>query len=223
MPERNLLAVLWDMDGTLIDTEPVWIRAKQELIRQHGGTWHDSIGEQLIGASMDAATSALRQAGVQLEEEQIASFLIAAVIAELEAGAPWRPGALRLVSELARANVAQAIVTTSPRAMADIVIRELPENLISVVVAFEDVEFTKPHPQPYLLAAELLGVHPAECVAIEDSPTGLAAAISAGTTAVGVPNQVPLNDPGAWFRYESLTEVEVSELRRLVIGDRFDR
>jgi HAD superfamily hydrolase (TIGR01509 family) len=209
------VAVLWDMDGTLIDSEPEWISAQERLVAEHSGVWTFADGLALVGTDMAVTAVALQTAGVLLPAAEIIERLTAEVTAALGRSVDWRPGARELVAELCASAVPQAIVTTSPRSMAEVVAAALPAGSIQVIVAGEDVRNGKPHPEPYLLAARRLGVAPSECVAIEDSPTGLSAAIAAGTTAIGVPHDTTLDHSGRWTRVDSLSGMSLPDLARI--------
>ncbi len=207
--------MLWDMDGTLIDSEPAWIRAQAAIVEEFGGTWTEADGLALVGTDMQATADALRDAGVPLSDTEIIDQLVDVVTRELGRSVDWRPGAVQLVTALRDAGIPQAIVTTSPRSMAAVVAAGLPDGAITLTVTGDDVSSSKPHPEPYLLAAQLLGVDVERCIAIEDSPTGLASAIAAGIVAVGVPNDAVLVDDGSWHRFESLVGIDVQELTRM--------
>jgi HAD superfamily hydrolase (TIGR01509 family) len=219
MRVRAIDAVLWDMDGTLIDSEPTWIRAQLDLVADHAGSWTYADGLSLVGADMELTARALQSAGVELTDHEIISRLTKEVTASLRRAVAWRPGAVELVSGLLAAGIPQAIVTTSPVSMTEVVAGALPKGAIRVIVAGEHVEHGKPHPEPYLTAARSLGVEPRRCLAIEDSPTGLAAAIAAGTMAIGVPHDAILQNVGRWTRLDSLAGVTVEDLVRLVAGE----
>jgi HAD superfamily hydrolase (TIGR01509 family) len=223
MAVHAIAAVLWDMDGTLIDSEPTWIQAQLELVAEHGGSWTYADGLSLVGADMEFTARALQGAGVGLTDRDIVSRLTREVTASLGRAVTWRPGAVELVTALLAAGIPQAIVTTSPLSMTEVVVGALPKGSISTIVAGEDVERGKPHPEPYLTAARNLGVEPRRCVAIEDSPTGLSAAIAAGTMAIGVPHDAILQNVGRWSRLDSLAGVTVEDLVRLVTSDRRPR
>lgn len=214
MTGRGLGEVLWDMDGTLIDSEPAWIRAQARIVEEFGGTWTEADGLALVGTDMQATADALRFAGVPLSHTEIIDQLVDVVTRELGRSVDWRPGAVELVTALRDAGVPQAIVTTSPRSMAAVVAAGLPDGAITLTVTGDDVARSKPDPEPYRLAAQLLGVGVERCIAIEDSPTGLASAIAAGIVAVGVPNEAVLTDDGTWHRFESLVGVDVAELTK---------
>ncbi|MGB7963175.1 MAG: HAD family phosphatase [Propionicimonas sp.] len=220
MIEFSVAAVLWDMDGTLIDSEPLWIEAQTRMVSEHGGSWSHQDGLRLVGSDMDVTAVALQAVGVRLSVVEITDRLTDEVTTALRSQVLWRPGAVELVSGLAEAGVKQAIVTTSSRSMAGLVAEALPAGAIHSIVAGEDVVRGKPDPEPYLLAAERLGVSPASCVAIEDSPTGLAAAIAAGTVAIGVPNDAPLVEAPTWTRLETLVGTTLRDLEAVMASTR---
>lgn len=219
MPVRNIAAVLWDMDGTLIDSEPTWIQAQLALVQEHHGTWTYADGLSLVGTDMVVTARALQKAGVPMSAGAIIGRLTQEVSASLRRHIAWRPGAVELVSGLLAEGIPQAIVTTSPIGMTEVVAEALPNGAISSIVAGDHVALGKPHPEPYLTAARQLGVDPRRCVAIEDSPTGLAAAIAAGTITIGVPHDAILQNPGRWIRFDSLADVTVHDLLRIAGTD----
>ncbi|WP_245861337.1 HAD family hydrolase [Compostimonas suwonensis] len=188
-------AVLWDMDGTLVDTEPYWMQAETELVGSFGGTWTHEDALQMVGLGLWVAAARLQAAGVALNADQIVDRMTGRVQELIaEQGVPWRPGARELVEALYAAGVPLALVTMSIERMARQIVDALPVPAFGVVVAGDLVTNAKPHPEPYLRAAELLGVDIAGCVAIEDSPTGLASATAAGAIAIGVPHMIALDD-----------------------------
>lgn len=213
---QTLAAVLWDMDGTLVDSEPKWMESQARLVAEFGGVWTRKDGLSLVGTDMVVTAEALQRAGVQLSAEEIILRLTEEVTQSLGRDVTWRPGAYELVGAIMEAGIPQAIVTTSPRFMTQVVADSLPKGAITVIVAGEDVRHCKPHPEPYLLAMVTLGVTPGYCVAIEDSPTGLAAAIAAGVVAMGVPHDAVLDHSGRWVRFDSLSGVTVPDLVGLV-------
>lgn len=219
MAVQAIAAVLWDMDGTLIDSEPTWIQAQLALVEEHHGTWTYTDGLSLVGTDMEVTARALQDAGVRLAAGDIIGRLTQEVTASLRSLVAWRPGAVELVRGIHAAGIPQAIVTTSPLSMTEVVAEALPDGAISSIVAGEHVHHGKPHPEPYLTAARRLGVDPQRCVAIEDSPTGLAAAIAAGTIAIGVPHDAILQNAGRWTRLDTLADVTVADLLRIAGND----
>jgi HAD superfamily hydrolase (TIGR01509 family) len=209
-------AVLWDMDGTLVDTEPYWIRAETELVDSFGGTWthEDALG--VIGAGLWTSAKALQDHGVALGADEIVETLTARVREQLTAfGVPWRPGARELLADIRAAGIPTALVTMSVRPMAEQIVAEIPFDAFDLLVTGDEVEHPKPHPDAYLTAASKLGVEPGEAIAIEDSVSGLTSAIAAGTIAVGVPHIVPLPPGEDRTIWPSLVGRSVADLAAL--------
>jgi HAD superfamily hydrolase (TIGR01509 family) len=192
-PGRLPAAVLWDMDGTLVDTEPEWIKAEYELAHEHGGTWSDEHALELVGNDLLETGRYMREhAGIALEPDEIVEQLLDRVVERVSRQVPWRPGARELLGELREAGVRCALVTMSYRRFVAPILAALPADVFEVVVTGDVVSQGKPHPEPYLTAAALLGVDPAHTVAIEDSNTGARSAEDAGCTVLVVQNHVPV-------------------------------
>ncbi|MDN4596118.1 HAD family hydrolase [Leifsonia virtsii] len=186
-------AVLWDMDGTLVDTEPYWMASEQELVGSFGGTWTHDDGLLLVGLGLWNSAEILRAHGVAMEADEIVQWLTDRVQRKLdEEGVPWRPGARELLEEVRGRGIPTALVTMSVRRMAEQIVAHIPFPAFDVIVSGDEVDAPKPAPEPYLKAAGLLGVDVRDAVAIEDSLVGLASAVEAGATAIGVPHIVPL-------------------------------
>jgi len=192
-------AVLWDMDGTLVDTEPYWIAAEHQLVEGAGGTWSEEYAHQLVGNDLRVSAEFIRQhSPVDWEVDRIVDELLGKVTARVRELVPWRPGARELLAELAREGVPSALVTMSWRVLADAVMDGLPAGTFPVVITGDEVEHGKPHPEPYLAAARALGVPPHRCVALEDSLTGVRSAVAAGVPTLAVPHVVSVPAvPGA--------------------------
>lgn len=212
----ELRAVLWDMDGTLVDTEPYWMAAEAPLVEEYGGTWTHEDALQLVGLSLDASARILQQAGVRLSVDEIIDTLSARVIATcVERGVPFRPGALEILGDLRAAGIRTGLVTMSMRHMALAIVDLIDFPAFDVVIAGDDAVRPKPYPDPYLQAAEALGVDIADTVAIEDSPNGLRAAIASGAVALGVPNILPLDGVGAAQLWPTLAGRTAGDLAAL--------
>lgn len=207
-------AVLWDMDGTLVDTEPYWIAAEHALVEAHGGTWSTADAHSLVGNDLLTSARILRdRGGVGLPPEQIVDWLLDAVVARTRELVPWRPGARELLGELHDAEVPTALVTMSYRRLAEPVLDALAPRTFTVSVTGDEVDNGKPHPEPYLAAAAALHVDPARCLAIEDSPTGVASALAAGCLVLGVPHVVPVPPRPRLALRPSLSGLGLAELR----------
>ena len=169
------------MDGTIVGTEPYWIAAEYALVEAHGGTWSDEHAHALVGNALLTSGAYIRtHGGVDLTPEAIVDALLDEVVRSARACMPWRPGARELLGELARAGIPAAMVTMSYRRLAETVVEAIAPEQFAVVVTGDEVRDGKPHPEAYLTAAARLGVDPECCVAIEDSPTGVASAEAAG-------------------------------------------
>lgn len=204
------------MDGTLIDSENFWLTSEQELAEAHGAIWLPSDGEALIGMSLfDSAQIIKQKLGSELDCNEIIEILTNSVLSKLEKAIDWRPGTLQLLAELRAANIKTALVTMSMRRMALVVANSRSEQLFDAVIGGDDVSKGKPDPEPYLLAAERLGVNIAHCIAFEDSETGLRSAESSGAIAVGIPNIVRIAEQKGRIIWPTLSGVTVAHLDRL--------
>lgn len=214
--KRLPAAVLWDMDGTLVDSEEYWLSSEQNLAQQFNGSWNAQDGLDLIGMSLYDSTKVMKaKMGIDLEPDEIINRLTDDVVAQLEVSIPWRPGAQKLLRELKKRGVKTALVTMSMKRMAESVANQIPFKAFDVIVAGDMVTHGKPHPEPYLLAAQLLGVKPEDCVAFEDSNTGLTSAEAAGTKAIGVTNIVPIPEKPGRIIWPTLEGVRLRDLRKL--------
>jgi HAD superfamily hydrolase (TIGR01509 family) len=209
-------AVLWDMDGTLIDSEPHWLKSERDLASTHGKEWTEEDGQSLIGMSLlDSSKIFAEKMESQMTPEEIISQLTSSVQNELSKEILWRPGAKELLRELRRKGIKTALVTMSLRSMALQVVDAMGFDAFDVVVAGDDVVHGKPHAEPYLKAARLLGVDPADCVAFEDSISGILSAEAAGTKAVGIPNILIIPQQPGRILWDTLEGKTIKDLRNL--------
>lgn len=206
------------MDGTIVDTEPLWIAAQRGLVEEFGlPQLLPSDENDLIGASMEEAAAVFQRLGVPLSPIEIIEHVVSGVIAQLNHELEWRPGAVELIAHLGEAGVPQALVTNSPHEMAVRIVSRLPRDTFETVVGADDVTRGKPHPQPYLLAAERLGVAAdARCVVMEDSVPGLRSGRAAGMTTIGIPHAAVLTPSDADVLIPTLHGVDVAKLCTLI-------
>lgn len=210
-------AVLWDMDGTLVDTEPYWIATEYAMAEKYGGTWSHEHAMNLVGNALLASGDYIRvHMGIDRTPQQIVDELLDGVVARVEVEVPWRPGARELLADLVRSGVPCALVTMSWQRFVDPILAQLPEGAFASVVTGDRVELGKPHPEPYLTAAAELGHAPGDCVAIEDSNTGATSAVAAGCTVLCVPHHVPILEGERRVFVDTLSGLDAAGLARLV-------
>ena len=184
-------AILFDHDGTLVDTEPVWAAAKVALAAEFGDTWTEQDTLDCLGLSMKFTLDRLRERGVDLPDEQINERLVAKVREALaHQQVEFLPGIERFLTQVRDAQIPAAIVTNATTSIAQRTADAAPEGTFSVIIGNDETTHPKPDPQPYLLAAQRLGVEPNRCVAVEDSPSGVRSATAAGMKVIVVPGEL---------------------------------
>jgi HAD superfamily hydrolase (TIGR01509 family) len=205
------VAVLFDMDGLLVDTEPLWLEAETAVMARLGAGWTTADQAQLLGGSLDRTVRyLLAKARRPALPGMVAEWLMTGVTERVRAhGVPVRPGARELLAEVAAAGLPHALVTGSERGFMDAVLARTGMRFDTLVCA-DDVSVTKPDPEPYLLAAKLLGADPARCYALEDSPNGVASAQAAGCQVIAVPSLVPIEPAPGLLVARSLAELRAT-------------
>ena len=216
-------AVLFDMDGLLVDSEPVWTIAEVELSARLGAVFTPALKAAIVGTRLEVAVpTILRAYGAPAGPEDVArtsAWLLARMVELFAAEAlPLLPGAAELVTALRRAGVPVALVSSSYRVLVDAVLAH-GGLTFDLTLAGDEVTHGKPHPEPYLTAARRLGVDPRDCVVLEDSPAGVTAGHAAGCAVVAVPSVAGvLVAPAArQLVAGSLAEVDLAALSRLLL------
>jgi HAD superfamily hydrolase (TIGR01509 family) len=209
-------AVLFDMDGTLVDSEKVWDVALNELAVREAGR-HLSAGARraMIGSSMPVSMRIMRD-DLGLDREPDADWLIERVFELFAQGLVWRPGAVELLRAVREQGLPTALVTSTGRKLVEVALETLGRENFDVIVCGDEVAVPKPDPTPYRLAAELLEVPVERCVAIEDSPTGVASAVASGAAVLAVPSELELPPTDGVHLRESLVGVDPAFLGQLV-------
>jgi HAD superfamily hydrolase (TIGR01509 family) len=211
-----LEAVLFDMDGLLVDTEPLWFETEAEVMARLGATWTKADQERLLGGSMAHTVGyLLSKATRPAPPAEVARWMMDGMLRRAAAGRVIiRPGARELLAEVAAAGLPHALVTGSQREFADAVVASAGLTF-TVTVTGDDVTRPKPDPEPYLLAAKLLDAAPERCVALEDSPSGVTSATAAGCLVVAVPSLVPIPPAPGRLVVPSLSDISLTALRAL--------
>ncbi|HEX5540976.1 MAG TPA: HAD family phosphatase [Micromonospora sp.] len=214
--------MLFDMDGTLVDSEKLWDIAINELAARYGGSVSLAARQAMVGTSMADSMALLHADLDQPWRDPIAgtAWLESRVAELFVTGLQWRPGALTLLKAVRAAGIPTALVTSSARMLVEVALETLGRDSFDVVVCGDEVEAPKPDPTPYLMAARALAVPIERCVAIEDSPTGVTSALAAGAAVLAVPSEVPIDAALGIYLLESLVEADLKLLCGLLAAGR---
>ncbi|MFZ2511607.1 MAG: HAD family phosphatase [Gordonia sp. (in: high G+C Gram-positive bacteria)] len=228
MSDRVLpAAVLWDMDGTILDTEPIWDLAMDELAERNGVEMTPELRTSTLGNNaVDALTKIydaahLPESGRDYDADE--AWMVALVVGLFARELPWRPGAVAVLDTIAAAQIPMLLVTNTQREIADVAIKTIGADRFVATVCGDEVALGKPAPDIYRRAAQLAGADPHDCLAIEDSPTGAAAAHAAGVPHLVVPSQVPVSPATKRVFRESLDGLTLDELGALFAAARTGR
>ncbi|GAA3886547.1 HAD family phosphatase [Saccharothrix violaceirubra] len=216
-------AVLWDMDGTLLDSEKLWDIPLAEFVATLGAELSAATREAMVGSNMATTMRMLyAEAGLDPTPAEIAEgsdWIRRRTEEVFREGLPWRPGAREALRDVRASGVPMALVTSTERALTEVALDTLGRDLFDVTVCGDEVDgLNKPLPEPYLKAARHLGVEPARCVAVEDSPTGATAAVAAGCVVLVVPCDVPVPSGERRVFRDSLVGVDLTTLARVLHG-----
>lgn len=212
-------AVLFDMDGTLIDSEPVWFETEVAILAEHGYELGREHWIRVLGQPNDVAVAYLLEvSGIALTREELNEAIESAMTRRLGRGIALIPGAKELLAELEASGIPAALVSASSRRVVDACLGSIGADHFEFTVSGDDVVHGKPHPEPYLTAARLLGADPARCAVIEDSPTGAASGAAAGCRVVAIPHAAPIVPHPLITVARALKDVDLEVLRSL-----FDR
>jgi HAD superfamily hydrolase (TIGR01509 family) len=207
------------MDGLLVSTEETWYDVETQLMGELGSTWGPEHQAALVGGPLaHSAQYMLDLTGrSDIDRAWVETALLAGMVTRLRGGpVSWMPGARELLAEVTDAGIPAGLVSSSYRTVMDAVLEAVGPNWFSITISADDVPRTKPYADPYLAAAAALGLDPACCVALEDSPTGAAAARAAGCVTVAVPSVVPVNPTAVDAVVASLADIDLAWLRDLV-------
>ncbi|OZC46197.1 HAD family hydrolase [Rhodococcus sp. RS1C4] len=213
----SLQGVLWDMDGTLLDSEKIWDVAVAELSVTHGRELTPEVRESTLGNSMRGAlTKVFVHTDTDVTEESLAAgrdWLTARVSELFAEGIPWRPGAKDALALARDIGLRTALVTNTERGLVENALDTIGREYFDFTVSGDEVDEGKPHPAPYLKGAALLGLDPSQCLAVEDSPTGSLSAHRAGCSVLLVPSEVAVAASPGYVVRESLVGLTADDLR----------
>ena len=208
------------MDGTLVDSEKVWEIALHELAARAGGTLSQAARHAMIGSSMANSMQIFRDdLGLpDRPEAPDVQWLTDRVFELFAEGLVWRPGALELLRAVRLSGLPTALVTSTGRRLVEVALDTLGRENFDVIVCGDEVVMPKPDPEPYRTAATLLGVAVEDCVAIEDSPTGVASALASGAVVLAVPAELELPSTDGVHLRTSLVGVDPAYLANLLVS-----
>jgi len=206
-------AVLFDMDGLFIDSEPDWHDAESSIMKSNGYDWSPQDQLQCLGGPLTRVTEYMSKClEGRKSPDQLGKLIVGEMVRRLSGQVAKMPGAVEFSRKVADANIPQALVSASPRVIVDAVLTGMTEKYFAKSVASGDIERTKPFPDPYLHAAKLLGVDIQNCIIFEDSPTGLTAARASGAFIVGIPHYVVVEEEARLKIIKSFSDIGLEDL-----------
>lgn len=212
-------AVLFDHDGTLVDTEPLWARGKEQLAAAHGAQWSQADTDATLGKPIAQTIERLSELGVPGTLDEVFQEFYGVLEKILQENPPgFIAGVEPLLKDLADAGIPAAIVTNATTDVAEYTASIAPENLFQVIIGDREVAAgvkPKPDPDAYLQAAKRLGVDPQDCVVVEDSPSGAQAGVAAGIITVAVPGDQEIPDQPGVVHVPNHSELTLDFLRAL--------
>jgi HAD superfamily hydrolase (TIGR01509 family) len=215
LPAPLPAAVFFDMDGLLLDTESVWFAVETQILAQLGASWLPDDHARLVGSALPLAAEFIAdRAGASVTGPQIAQLLLERMREPLRT-ATVLPGVRELIAELDDAGIPRALVSSSYRVLVDAALEGLAPLTFDAVIVGDEVSHHKPHPEPYLRAASILGLDPVDCVAFEDSPRGADSASAAGCMVIAVPSVAAITPTARRRVVSSVAEIDLAYLRSL--------
>ena len=208
-------AILFDMDGLFIDSEPEWHAAETEMMRGYGYDWQPADQLQCLGGPLARVTEYMSSClNGSIKPEVLAKEIIDEMTNRLTSATTYMPGAIEFSKMVSQAKIPQALVSASPRTLVNAVVSNLDQNYFKETVAAGDIERTKPIPDPYLHAAKLLGVEISNCLIFEDSQTGITAATASGAFVVAIPHYIEVKESQRLKRIDSFVGRSMQDLEK---------
>ena len=209
-------ALLIDMDGTLVETETRWWQAEIEVMERHGSTWTTDDQNQAIGGPLQAVADYMA-AKANSDAKKMYDEIVDAMLHSFTNNPPvLQPGWAEVLEEAVKENLKIALVTASNRLLAEALLKSTKLNrYFHVVVTSDDLPRTKPHPDPYLHAAERFGLEVLDCLAFEDSNTGISSSLAAGMPTIAVPERVLLDARRGMRIFNGMNGLDIAYLRQV--------
>ena len=206
-------AILFDMDGTLIDSEPLWLEAEIEIMEELGCNWDQQDQINCLGGPIDKTENYMQDRSNNIKPFGYFTKKLDDVMEKkLSSKLNLIPNALEIINDCKRSELKIALVTASSGRLMKAVLKRFPVGIFDAVVSYDDVKRSKPDPEPYLLAAKTLGVDITNCVVLEDSLTGVQSGLNAGAQVIGIPHLVKMPSNPNLRVVESLSEINMDRL-----------
>lgn len=217
-------AILLDQDGTIIDSEPLWENAERAMTEALGGVLTAEMRQRMIGGPLRETIDLILEAsGAERDPAELEDELVTEVAGLIGAdGVPWMPGVPEFFARVGEAGVPLGLVTSSRRRICDVVVPAAPEPGFAKIVSGDDVARLKPAPDAYLEGARRFGVDIADCLVVEDSPTGIRAAVDSGAVVVVIPGVADVPASPDYSRLKSLDDLTLERIEALMAGERLD-
>lgn len=221
--ELPFVAVLWDMDGTLIDSEPIWIAQERELMNSLGAPWSEADAIHCIGGPMTRVDAYMRSKLSLAQQSEYPPMALTAKLLErmevqLAKGVDFAPGARKLLNEMSALGIPMGLVSASSRKLVDAALSFIGHDYFQITISNDDVISSKPSPEGYLKAAEYLEVDIEQTLILEDSVTGVTAAMNSGAYVIGIDHVTKLPDGARVIHTPNLESVSVADLVKAVVG-----
>ena len=206
-------AILFDMDGTLIDSEPLWLEAEIEIMEELGCNWDQQDQINCLGGPIDKTENYMQDRSKNIKPIGYFTKKLDDVMEQkLSTKLNLIPNALEIINECKISEIKIALVTASSGRLMRAVLKRFPVGIFDTTVSYDDVKRSKPDPEPYLLASKTLGVNITNCVVLEDSLTGVQSGLSAGAQVIGIPHLVKMPSNPNLRVVESLSEINMDRL-----------
>ncbi|MDX6287217.1 MAG: hypothetical protein QOG53_2702 [Frankiales bacterium] len=220
MATPTIAAVLFDLDGLLVDSEPVWYAVECEVVERFGGVWSKEHQAAITGGLIDNGSEyIIKLTGAAVSIAEMSTDLLGRMVAAFAPGVPLMPGAHELIQVLTESGIPIGVVSSSYRVLVDAALAQFPNGTFAVTVSGDEVTNGKPDAEPYAVACAHLGVDPDRCVVLEDSPMGVASAEAAGCRVIAVPDHAVIEETPRRRVVGSLEEVDLAMMRDLVAAN----
>lgn len=207
-------ALLFDMDGTVIDSEPLWLEAEIEVMAELGCHWDAQDQQNCLGGPMDRTEKYMQERSGNIKpygyfRDNLNLVMQKKLLHDLK----LVPNALELISSAKKIGIKTALVTASGSVLMNIALKKFPDGIFDATVSRDDVINSKPNPEPYLRAADLLEMNISNCVVFEDSETGVTSGLASGAQVIGIPHLINLAPHENLRIVDSLSDVSIDKLR----------